>query len=164
MYMASHLLMGFLCSVLVLTSAAHGDHDDLYRDQLRTINRDFDREEDALRYHYKAAREYEEQAWKQARRHVSGAQRRYLDQQYKARRKTMAREYVDQRKDLNRQEDYTRDAVRDGYRGVTHLNYRPQPLFPAPVPNPSPYREEIPPPQPVPTPFDGPIYDDRDPQ
>lgn len=128
------------------------DWHDNYRYDRKALDRDFDRREDELRDSYKALREREEDAWKHARKSAPPQARKYINQQYSARRKALERDFDAQRKSLDHLEDRTRDAIRDGYRNVHE--YRAYPTTPRYFDTPYEYRgyappryyEELPPP------------------
>lgn len=129
---------------------------DLYRYDRQAVDRDFDRQEDALRYSYKSARQMEEDAWRQARKAAPPQARKSINQQYAQRKKELARSYVAQRKSLDQLEDQTRDLVRQGYRSTLSYPAAPpvylRPVYPAqPQLAPSPF-EELPPPDLAPAP------------
>ena len=110
---------------------------DAYRYDRRAMNEHFDRREDALRDRYKAAREYEKEAWKHARKHVAPQDRKHLNREHQNRRKAMAHDFKTRRDALKHFEDRTRryesdlrrhDVYRyevappyaDGYRGSVY--------------------------------------------
>lgn len=108
-------------TMLVAGGALAGDPrrdwiNDAYRYDRRAVNDHFDRREDALRDNYKAARDYEKEAWQHARKHVAPQDRKHLDREYHDRRKAMARDFDARRDALERYEDRKRDALQDDYR------------------------------------------------
>lgn len=103
-----------------LFGASHAQADDywkdLYKHERKAIDKHFDYREEVLRDHYKAAREWEKDAWKGARRYAPPHERRWIDEQYRARRKALQQDFKYQRRQLDAWEKQSRDAARDGYR------------------------------------------------
>lgn len=132
---------------------------DVYRYDLKTMDRDFDQHEDALRHSYKTQRQMEEDAWRQARRSAPPQARKSLNQQYVQRKKELAREYVAQRKALDQLEDRSRAAMKEAYRHGPRYYVYPPPQFDdsdryEPRYNPPQRFEDLPPPpQSAPSPF-----------
>lgn len=155
-------VIGSAASFLVMASQAsatppYATPADIYRNDRRAVDVDFDRQEDALRHSYKALRQQEEDAWRAARKSAPPQARKAINQQFAQRKKELARGYVAQRKTLDAWEDQARDAVRSNYLQTLRYPVAPPPVYWRPVtpvephvlvePRVAPpYFEELPPP------------------